>query len=178
MITIGDNMKKTIIGIIVGVVVGTISTVVASSYIASQIAYTPKDSTWKVDNVEAAIDSLKLSKTSDNFSTEERVVGTWIDGKPLYQKTLYFDNNGHGYSSSNTTKILVSDILTVYNIDKVIDINGMLNNGKYFYPAATDGVKMVAIDNGNLIAYIYNSSFSWNILITLQYTKTTDQATN
>lgn len=33
------------------------------------ITYTPKDSTWKVDNVEAAIDSLELSKTNLSIYT-------------------------------------------------------------------------------------------------------------
>ena len=27
-----------------------------------------------------------------NYSTEEQKIGTWIDGKPLYQKTLFFNN--------------------------------------------------------------------------------------
>lgn len=26
------------------------------------------------------------------YSSDERIVGTWIDGKPLYEKTMQFDN--------------------------------------------------------------------------------------
>lgn len=26
------------------------------------------------------------------YSSDERVVGTWIDGKPLYEKTMQYDN--------------------------------------------------------------------------------------
>ena len=81
-------MKKSIIGIVIGILIGTVSTVVASSYIAKSISYTPKDTSWGVDNVEAAIDSLYLSKAGDNYSTSEKVVGTWVDGKELYQKTI------------------------------------------------------------------------------------------
>lgn len=28
-----------------------------------------------------------------NYSTDEQLIGTWIDGKPLYQKTIVFDVN-------------------------------------------------------------------------------------
>ena len=73
---------------ILGIVVCSATTALASTMLARNIAYTPKDAKWKVDNVEAAIDSLMLSKTETDYSTEERVVGTWVDGKKLYQKTL------------------------------------------------------------------------------------------
>lgn len=35
---------------------------------------------------------VKAVVAGEVYSTEERVVGTWIDGKPLYQKTLIFNN--------------------------------------------------------------------------------------
>ncbi len=71
-------MKKTIIGIIIGIVVGTISTVVASSYIASNIAYTPKDSTWKVDNVEDAIDELYTKDNNISLEAASQVYSSGI----------------------------------------------------------------------------------------------------
>ena len=51
-------MKKTVLGIVIGIVIGATTTVVASTLLASNIAYTPKDSTWKVNNVSEALDEL------------------------------------------------------------------------------------------------------------------------
>ena len=172
-------MKKTIIGIIAGVLVGTISSVIASSYIASQIAYTPKDSTWKVDNVGAAIDSLQLSKTATNYSTEEKVVGTWIDGKPLYQKTIVFSLS----SGSNDYKHGIKDV------DMIFFVNGFryLNNQTSPIPYI-DVEAGSSIDSWSTIIYHLDNEFisyrtsprynNFTIYVTVQYTKTTDEATN
>ena len=51
-------MKKTILGVVLGIVIGATTTVVASTLLASNISYTPKDKNWKVSNVEDAIDDL------------------------------------------------------------------------------------------------------------------------
>lgn len=40
-----------------------------------------------------------------SYSTEEHVVGTWIDGKPLYEKTIAIDNIDIGYTNEVKTKI-------------------------------------------------------------------------
>ena len=47
------------------------------------------------DNVEdktSNAPSMRLVEemTKDKYSTEEQVIGTWIDGKPLYRKTIKF----------------------------------------------------------------------------------------
>lgn len=43
-----------------------------------------KSYTNRFDNVEE-----KIEKLEDNYSTEERIVGTWTNGKPLYEKTIF-----------------------------------------------------------------------------------------
>ena len=49
-----------------------------------------------------------------NYSTEEQVIGTWIDGKPIYEKTLQYvmTNSDDGFA------------LIGADIDKVISIDG------------------------------------------------------
>ena len=47
------------------------------------------------------------------YSTTEQVVGTWIDGKPLYEKTLFFNNVT--LTNSNNTSELVHNIDTIDN---------------------------------------------------------------
>ena len=49
-------MKKSVLTIIIGILIGTISTVLASSLLASDITYKPKDPSWKVSNVSQALD--------------------------------------------------------------------------------------------------------------------------
>ena len=41
-------------------VVSSLTTVVASNYLATDIAYTPKDGNWNVNNVGGAIEELYL----------------------------------------------------------------------------------------------------------------------
>ena len=50
-------MKKILIGIVIGIVLTT-GVVLASSYIANDILYTPSDSNWNVNNVGDAIDDI------------------------------------------------------------------------------------------------------------------------
>ena len=52
-------MKKILFGIVLGIIVGTATTVVAATYLANKISYTPSDSSWNVDNVSDALDYLK-----------------------------------------------------------------------------------------------------------------------
>ena len=151
--------------------------VVASTLMASNVSYTPKDSSWGVDNVEAAINSLELSKTSDNYSTEERVVGTWIDGKPIYQKTI-----DCGKGPNNDLKSIAHGIL---NIDTIIRTDGLdihedsnRTGGSLPWVDRTSFLVGLGADSTNIyIRSTYNAS-STQYYCTLQYTKTTDTATN
>ena len=83
-------MKK-YIGYVIAVVIGGIITaglgVAAYAYNANNIEYSPSDKTWKVSTVAEAINSLVNDTKGSvmNYSTDEQVVGIWIDGKPLYQ---------------------------------------------------------------------------------------------
>ena len=157
-------MKKMILGVVIGVLVGTASNVIASNLLASNIAYTPKDSTWGVNNVEAAIDSLKLSKTSDNYSTEEQVIGTWIDGKPIYQKIVVknatISNSWQNYCN-------ITDISE--NLETIID-------ARTYYNGKTMPVPMWGSQNGSIFRIIGPSGLSGMPIsgIIFEYTKTTD----
>ena len=74
-----------------------------------------------VDYYESTISSDGSS--GHNYSTQEQVVGTWIDGKPLYEITLDF-----GSISANSAKTI--DVSSL-NIDYVtsFDSTARLDNG-------------------------------------------------
>ena len=67
--------KSNIFSFIVGAILfGCIGTVAAYNMLAKDVKYTPKDSTWNVNNVEDAIDEL---------------YGKVIKGEILYEENLY-----------------------------------------------------------------------------------------
>ena len=123
-----------------------------------------------------ATKNIYLNPSLD-YSTDEKVVGTWIDGKPIYQKT-FVD------TVADSKHISLVDI----NYDKIIDFNAIME-------APTDGTfqklgSTLISDDGNNRAKCYislsasygyniaiiNTNSAWNdrpIYITIQYTKTT-----
>lgn len=88
-------MKKTILTIIIGVLIGTMANVLASSLLASNIQYTPKDSKWNVSNVEAAIDSLYY------YDTIKTPVGEIINYMGTIVPEHYLECNGQTYKISD-----------------------------------------------------------------------------
>ena len=170
---IGSEIMKKILNsrlfaFIMGAIICGTTGVIASNLMASNIAYTPKDNTWGVNNVEAAIDSLKLSKTSDNYSTEEKVVGTWIDGKPLYQKVVNFSSSGSfSRGWNNNFAYLGADIDTVVSLQ----LNAKKQNFDMLYYSVSD--------SGYLSVYQETAdTYGKPTFAIMVYTKTTDAATN
>lgn len=117
------------------------------------------------------------------YSTDEIRVGTWIDGKPLYQKT--YNLLSYTYQQANTEYKLVpipsnADLfhcfiveghwktITEANKTMSIPINYYLSSTNYMYAGIYDGYIVSRVG--------YNSTV--NISITIRYTKTTDQGGN
>ena len=85
-------MKKLIIAFILGgVVFGSITGVIALSYTAKDVTYTPSDNSWNVDNVEDAIKDLKVYKDIGDFN------------KTNFGDTVI--NNSYGNGSLKTTSL-------------------------------------------------------------------------
>lgn len=98
-----------------------------------------------------------------NYSTEEKVVGTWFD-KPFYEKTIFIENpiNG-GYYEHNLPieKCIIRDVTALRN--------GNWQTGIY---------KNFSVWVSNTQYYtIWDTDTISNIYITIRYTKTTDTAT-
>lgn len=116
--------------------------------------------------------------TKDYYSEDEKVIGVWTDGKPVYQKTFL------GNLPSSDLSIDVSSL----NIDTFIESQGMVKdsgdncvptpywNGTTggpwyhipYYSSSTSSLKMM-----------FSPSVTYNgrpYIITIKYTKTTDAA--
>lgn len=133
-----------------------------------------------VQVLSAAFADMEGGGGGASYSTEEQVVGTWIDGKPLYQKTiahsgaLVVDN-----SFSN-------DICTLANVDQLVKSEG-------YFRRTSENNLMVSLNGGirpesdasayNVSIRFFNNKIQvavngYNdieyIALTVQYTKTTD----
>lgn len=106
----------------------------------------------------------------NNYSTSEQIIGTWIDGKPLYRRS-FVGNTG---TSAQTV------ITSAYNNDtiRVVNAYGSVR-------VAGGGVNIGSYVNGNYFAglfthaselqlYFGQSLKNGTYMITIEFTKTAD----
>lgn len=108
---------------------------------------------WNVKDKEARERVTTLEeKTSANFdySAEEKVIGTWIDGKPLYKLLI------QGTTTNKRENVVLSDknIKQITSITGVCNANNMFNIPICFYFAENEsGMK----ENYTFMYYINES---------------------
>lgn len=112
-------------------------------------------------------------QSGDIYSLEERQIGVWTDGKPLYQKTIDF-----GELPNNTTKQVNHN---VSNIETVVEIKGVSYVNNLIYgenlPPVTAGKAFRASVRENVVEVSSTDNWTgYNARITFKYTKTTDVA--
>ena len=108
-----------------------------------------------------------------SYSTAEQVIGSWIDGKPLYQKTFKIPLDG---VTLNTNIDYNHNISNVENVVDIIGTSVDVNNESRPLTATSDTYYCyVRRANRTRIRYYttFNASGSY-LYVTLQYTKTTD----
>ena len=139
-----------------------------------QELYTSRPTNTSVLYVIASKDIYVEGKV--NYSTEEQVVGTWIDGKPLYQKTF-----NYGALPNNTYKDYpVGDM----SVDSVINISGIALSSTEIKPlpySHADSAAPIMLDfrgnntnNPYIRIYTKGNYSGFTGYVTIQYTKTTD----
>lgn len=115
-----------------------------------------------------------------DYSTSEHVVATWIDGKPVYEKT--FSASTPVVTTDGTYASKHTDI-TSLNVETVVDYDIMMYNA-----SLSQYVKIMYLNNSNYMVKGYvdigNSRFTIlcnasafsdkQTYVTLRYTKTTD----
>ena len=107
---------------------------------------------------------------ANNYSTDELEVGTWIDGKSIYQKTI-----DCGTLPNNTEKRIPSEI---QNIDHLVSIGGIaikssgLETLPLPYPHCMTTSVVILDFRENDIYISTKANFSaYNAYVTIQYTK-------
>ena len=121
-----------------------------------------------------------------DYSTDEKVVGTWIDGKPIYQKTIDF--NSITYTDANKRRTFT--LGTIDDVDMLVDVKGSYSVADNNYLAGVTFVASDPVQPQYSIYGVVNSSthkvttyFASALVqaltsvkgyVTVQYTKTTD----
>ena len=110
----------------------------------------------------------------DVYSTTEQRIGTWIDGKPIYRKVVYYGNLPNA-----TAKSVAHNIS---NLKQVITINGCCfdgNNAYYTLPLVYRGSDssfnvQTNVNPTDIRMASSQDRSSFTAYIIIEYTKTTD----
>lgn len=129
-----------------------------------------------------AVAPIGYATLGHNYSTDEQVVGTWIDGKPLYEKTIAIEKNTlssgeHTYNHG------------IANVDLIFAENGFGKGSTgYNFPVPNPhgswtqwGVGLYDITTTEFKMYFGSNLINRGvdyIYLTFAYTKTTDTGVN
>ena len=113
-----------------------------------------------------------------HYTTDEQVIGTWIDGKPLYRKTVIKSGT---ISQRETVSLGIANVENIFLVSDASNVNNgqtplplvtgtdnSNNTGGFFDIQQSDTSFLFRIGSG-MAGYVENA------IITVQYTKTTDQ---
>lgn len=118
------------------------------------------------------------------YSTEEKIIGKWIDGKPLYQKVI---TNLAQLDAEKWSKTNISSL----NVDKIIDIRGQVitpvygvNTTQPIPRVVPDAISQFGIGfgdmNRNQIGILFGTNYTKIVsgFLILKYTKIETQTQN
>ena len=80
-----------------------------------------------LNNITSVNEEAMKEIAKEVYSTEEQVVGTWIDGKPIYRKVIAFTPRIIVEASWQSIGVSIPDIdsiVKVFHIDKVENYSG------------------------------------------------------
>lgn len=131
--------------------------------------------------------STTIQEDPNEYSTTEKIVGKWIDGKPIYQKTA----NKVFTIPGGTATTTLGDPITAFGnvIETIVDVKMTIVDSPSGWSGSQGGGVSYAIgetgevecalwlnDNTHQIVPAYKNAQTWSfpVTVTLQYTKTTD----
>ena len=109
----------------------------------------------------------------EEYSTTEKIIGTWIDGKPIYRKVL-------NVGTVTTQKTYITH--NIANLGKLVNLYGTFNrddNAQQIMPGNYTNWETYLYDATSEYFTINFSANQWSrnpydIVIVMEYTKTTD----
>ena len=138
-----------------------------SGYVESTIPYT-------LESVGKMVDGLSDMNVYPELG-KEKIVGIWIDGKPIYRKVIMTTLNANGAISTG-----------ISNMDWLVRATGtaLMSDGRIFLPLnfynnATGWDSFHVSEHGSTIQYQRGTSYEvQRTYFILEYTKTTDTGRN
>lgn len=128
--------------------------------------------------IKYQITQNNISKDIVTYSLDEQCIGSWTNGKPLYQKTII--TQMPTTTENGTSQYSDTDILE-YNVDRCINLEGFFeyNNQMYPIPYTTRAGLYVGflfnIEAHTIRLLTDNKGFAdLPVYISVKYTKTTD----
>ena len=127
-------------------------------------------------------------KSKTNYSTSEQVVGTWINGKPLYEKTISkslgtWTGSYVGQAVSLSTDVIDSNIEACF-ITQAVALYGIVCRPLQHYYSTPDDVDPTTLVGRGTDCYVSRRVYitrydadnidGYTAYITVRYTKTTD----
>lgn len=165
---------------------------VANNYVStasSRNKFAVQNNSIQLNNSDVYV-TLQYTKTTDaansfkygnetDYSTDEKIVGTWIDGKLIYQKTISLGTSAIPNAEVTTTAHNISNIAEIIDIKAIVHATSGLgttilprvqdNNAAQLIGLDVDGTSIYLKGRGANFKTTYGSAY-----VTIQYTKTTD----
>lgn len=111
--------------------------------------------------------------SSESYSTEEQVIGTWIDGKPIYRKTI-----SCGTLPKNTPKSVAHGISNLEMITNLYGISKNVSSNVYInvnYAPNSNNISSCYITGDSIqLSCTSDRTTYTETYVTIEYTKTTD----
>lgn len=122
-----------------------------------------------LDSAEDARLQEEYEELSNTYSTREKKIGTWINGKPVYRKVIDIDSITLS-EGANTIEHGISNLEAVVRMDFMLRYT---NDNWYYnwdmYGNITIGYSVITINSNTEYANYFNDGH-----IILEYTKATD----
>ena len=126
-----------------------------------------------IKNSNELYDNFNI-KNEEEYSFTEQVTGKWIDGKPLYSKTLSLTTP----STTNSTKIADFDktfIIKKYYGNALIAASNQLLPINFYFTNEYNIATYVVNNSGEIYMKIGSEAYkNQQVTLTIEYTKTTD----
>ena len=132
---------------------------------------------WKHNTSHITVTGIRdrvsdAEKNFNKYSTTEEVIGTWIDGKPIYRKCFNY--------TATTGEVIVADLSSL-NIDTVCHMYGNFKDGNaliesipFYLHSAYTVTPFYKLADKSLRLTVNIANLTGTGVVIIEYTKTTD----
>ena len=128
----------------------------------------PTKNVTSMDDIITPLPSIRPRQFK--YSTDEQVVGEWINGKPVYQKTIDF-----GALPNNKIKSVLHGIS---NLKMCVDVHGVFTDGTTTmtipFPSASGSTVTAGVSATEVSITTTSNRTAYSGYVYITYTKTTD----